>query len=116
MGKRLLVCPTGAGAIPFPLPYVLLKTIKDDEFVEITESSWYKETKAAASPGDAMRIYRENQQMTQAQLGERLGGLPRQTVSSMERGRRAISLATARKLAAIFAVPVSRFLDLQEAH
>ncbi len=85
----------------------------DDECVEVTETKWYKETKAAASPGDVMRIYRENQQMTQAQLGERLGGVPRQLVSNMERGRRAISLATAKKLAVIFDVPVARFLDLR---
>lgn len=89
---------------------------EDDECVEVTETGWYKEMKAAISPGDVMRTYRENQQMTQAQLGERLGGLPRQTVSSMERGRRAISLTTAKKLAAIFDIPASRFLDLQETH
>jgi transcriptional regulator with XRE-family HTH domain len=85
---------------------------RDDGFVEITESSWYKETKAATSPGDAMRIYRKNHQMTQAQLGEKLGAVPRQLVSNMERGKRTISLATAKKLAAIFNVSASRFLDL----
>jgi DNA-binding XRE family transcriptional regulator len=84
----------------------------DDECVEVTETEWYKETKAAASPGDVMRIYRKNQQMTQAQLGEQLGGLPRQTVSNMECGKRAVSLATAKKLAVIFNVPASRFLSL----
>lgn len=84
----------------------------DDECVEVTETGWYKEMKAKTSPGDVMRIYRENQQMTQAQLGEQLGGLPRQTVSNMERGERAVSLATAKKLAAIFNVPASRFLML----
>ena len=85
---------------------------RDDEFVEITASSWYRETKKATSPGDAMRIYRENNQMTQAQLGEKLGTVPRQLVSNMERGKRTISQATAKKLAVIFDVPASRFLDL----
>jgi len=85
---------------------------EDDECVEITATDWYKEIKTATSPGDAMRVYRENQQMTQAQLGEKLGNVPRQTVSSMERGKRAISLATAKKLAVIFDVPASRFLVL----
>ncbi len=84
----------------------------DDECVEVTETAWYKETRGTISPGDVMHIYRKNQQMTQAQLGERLGGLPRQTVSNMERGRRAISLAIAKKLAAVFDVPASRFLSL----
>lgn len=69
--------------------------------VEITKTGWYKEMKAKTSPGDVMRVYRENQQMTQAQL-----------VSNMERGKRAISLATAKKLAVIFDVSVSRFFAL----
>jgi len=84
----------------------------DDETIEVTETSWYKEIKAQTTPGDAMRIYRENAGMTQAQLGGKLGDIPRQIVSNMERGKRSISLATARKLSAIFKVPASRFLAL----
>lgn len=84
----------------------------DEEYVELTETDWYRETKAKTAPGDAMRIYRKNKQMTQAELGKRLGNVPRQLVSNMERGKRAISLATAKKLAAIFNVPASRFLDI----
>lgn len=85
---------------------------KDDETIEVTETDWYREIKAQTTPGDAMRIYRENACMTQAQLGEKLGDIPRQIVSNMERGKRSISLATARKLSAIFKVPASRFLAL----
>jgi len=84
----------------------------EDEYVEVTETDWYKEIKSESTPGDAMRIYRENQHLTQAQLGEKLGNVPRQIVSNMERGKRSISLATAKKLSVIFNVPASRFLDL----
>ena len=84
----------------------------DEEYVELAETDWYRETKAKSSPGNAMRIYRKNQQMTQAELGKQLGNVPRQLVSNMERGKRAISLATAKKLSAIFNVPASRFLDI----
>ena len=84
----------------------------EEEYVEVTESDWYKEIKAETTPGDAMRIYRKNQQLTQAQLGEKLGNVPRQIVSNMERGKRSISLATAKKLSVIFNVPATRFLDL----
>jgi antitoxin component HigA of HigAB toxin-antitoxin module len=84
----------------------------DDEYVEATETDWYRNIQAQTTPGDAMRIYRENFGMTQAQLGEKLGNVPRQIVSNMERGRRPISLANAKKLAVIFNVPASRFLDL----
>ena len=90
-----------------------MQTDRDNKFVDITESSWYRETKAATSSGDAMRIYRKNHQMTQAELGEKLGAVPRQLISNMERGKRTISLATAKKLIVIFNVSVSRFLDLQ---
>ncbi len=84
----------------------------DDEYVDVTETAWYKEIKTKITQGDAMRIYRKNRQLTQAQLGEKLGNIPSQTVSNMERGKRSISLATAKKLSAIFNVPASRFLDL----
>ncbi|MBI4793037.1 MAG: helix-turn-helix transcriptional regulator, partial [Deltaproteobacteria bacterium] len=69
----------------------------DEEYVDITETGWYKEIKAQTTPGDAIRVYRENFGLTQAQLGERLGGLPRQTISGMERGKRSVSLAKAKK-------------------
>ena len=84
----------------------------DDEYAEVTETEWHEEIKSQTTPGDAMRIYRENFGMTQARLGEKLGNVPRQIVSNMERGKRSISLTTAKKLAAIFNVPASRFLDL----
>lgn len=84
----------------------------EDEYIEITESDWYKEIKSKSTPGDAMRLYRNNHQLTQAQLGEKLGHIPRQLISNMERGRRSISLTTAKKLSAIFSVSASRFLDL----
>ena len=84
----------------------------DDEYIEITETDWYKEIKTQTTPRDAMRVYRENYNLTQAQLGEKLGNIPRQIISNMECGKRTISLATSKKLAAILNVPASRFLDL----
>ena len=90
-----------------------LKIYQDEEgYIDITQSDWYKEMKAETTPGDAMRIYRKNRQWTQAQLGEKLGKVPRQIISNMESGKRSISLATAKKLSNIFNVPASRFLDL----
>ena len=84
----------------------------DNDLAEVADSDWYKETKAKSTSGDALRIYRENHNLTQKQLGEKLGNVQRQIVSNMERGKRTISLATARKLAVIFNVPADRFLDL----
>jgi DNA-binding XRE family transcriptional regulator len=88
-----------------------LKIINDDDSpVNIFETEWYKKTESSLSPGENMKIYRELHSMTQAELGERLGNLPRQHISNMEKGVRGISKENARKLAAIFKVPVDRFL------
>ena len=84
----------------------------DNDLVEVVDTNWYRETKAKSAPGDALRIYRENHNLTQKQLGEKLGNVQRQIISNMERGQRTISLATARKLATIFKVSADRFLDL----
>lgn len=84
----------------------------NDESINVFETAWYKATKAGIGPGGAMRIYRELHGLTQEALGEKLGGIPRQHVSNMERGRRPISMTTAKKLAKLFSVPADRFLDL----
>ncbi len=90
-----------------------LEMIKqNEEYIEVTESDWYKETADITTPGDAMRIYRKNHQLTQEELGKKLGNVPRQIISNMEGGKRSISLAIAKKLSVIFNVSASRFLDL----
>lgn len=89
---------------------LLLKDDPDDEAVNIFETDWYAQIKSSMTPGDNLKVYRENRGWTQAQLGERLGGMPRQHVSNMERGVRSISKKTARKLAQIFAVSPEKFI------
>lgn len=85
----------------------------DSETMNAFESEWYKTVKAAMTPGDALKIYRENNKLTQTALGEMLGGIPRQQVSNMENGIRPVSIAMAKKLAAVFGVPADRFIDLR---
>ena len=82
----------------------------DEETVNIFETDWYREIKTSTKPGENLRIYRENHGLTQAKLGEMLGGIPRQHISNMERGTRAISLKTARKLAKLFRISVEKFV------
>jgi len=85
--------------------------ISDDETAgDVFATDWYKSTKAGMTPGLVMRHYRQMGGMTQAQLAEKLS-IPRQHVSNMERGQRPISLATARRLAALFDVPTGRFVE-----
>ncbi len=104
------------------IPEVVLKVLKaelgdelhiregDDEYVDVMETDWYKGLKLI--PGEALKHYREMYNLTQGQLGEKLGGIPRQHISNMEKGRRAISVDTAKKLAAIFNTTPVNFLDI----
>ena len=82
----------------------------DEESVNIFETDWYRDIKSRMTPGDNLRIYRENHGLTQARLGEMLGGVPRQHISNMEREVRSISLKTARKLAKLFKVSPEKFI------
>lgn len=83
---------------------------ENDKLVKVVNTQWYKDIKAATTPGDYLRIYRERNGLTQTKLGEMAGGVPRQHISNMENGRRAISLKTARKFADIFNVSFEIFL------
>ena len=82
----------------------------DEERVNVIETDWYRSVKSGMTPGVNLRIYRENHGLTQARLGEILGGVPRQHISNMEREVRSISLRTARKLAEIFRVSPEKFI------
>jgi DNA-binding XRE family transcriptional regulator len=83
---------------------------KDDGLVNVFEIEWYKSVKAKTLSGDFLRIYRMNKGLTQAELGKKLGGIPRQHISNMERGQRSISINIARKLSEIMNVSVERFI------
>ena len=82
----------------------------DEELVDIFETDWYREIKARMIPGDTLRTYRENFGLTQTELGKRLGSVPRQHISNMERGSRNISLKMAKKLSKIFNISPDRFI------
>lgn len=82
---------------------------EDDEYVNWFETEEHHEIASISTVGDVMRIYRENRGWTQARLGRELGGMSRQKISDIERGRRAISGDTAIALSQIFGVAVERF-------
>ena len=82
---------------------------EDEEWVDVTDLDWYKEELEKETPGSNLAFYRKLVKMTQKDLAEKLG-VSKQAVSDMENGRRAISKATAKKLAEIFDVSVARFI------
>ena len=91
---------------------VSLRQTADDgeDVVNALETDWYKRTMAAMTPGKALRIYRENAGLTQAALGERMGGVPRQHISNMETGKRPIGKENAKRLAAALHIDYRVFL------
>ncbi len=85
--------------------------IIDDEIpVNIFETEWYKTIKSGMKPGDFIRAHRGKRGWTQEELGAKLGGIPKQHVSNMERGSRRVSLKMAQKLAVLFDTDIGRFL------
>ena len=83
---------------------------KDDDLVNIFESDWFSSIDSKMTPGENLRIYRENAGFSQTELGEKLGKVPRQNISSMEKGKRGISKDIAKKLSQILNAPISRFI------
>ncbi|MGE5343056.1 MAG: helix-turn-helix transcriptional regulator [Candidatus Omnitrophota bacterium] len=64
---------------------------EDNQTVNITDTNWYKKVRATTTPGEVLKIYRENAALTQEELGLKIGKFSRQKVSDMERGKRTIS-------------------------
>jgi len=88
-----------------------LVEVDGDELVDVFETHWHKGVKEKMTPGTYLRIYRENKGLTQLQLGDALGGIPRQHISNMERGQRSISLKMARKLSLLLGAPIEKFIE-----
>jgi DNA-binding XRE family transcriptional regulator len=84
--------------------------IVEDESVNIFETNWYKQISTTLTPGDAMKVYRENHGLTPAELGKKLGDLTAEEISEMECNKRRINREVAKKLSQLFEVPIERFL------
>ena len=83
----------------------------DGEEIELaTETDWFKKIESKTTPGDVIKIYRENFNLSQAQLGAKLDKSYR-FISDLENNRRNVSLNLARELSKIFATPFERFLS-----
>ena len=94
----------------FDLEYgAQLEIIKDnqEDYIRIVDTDWFKKIRANITPGEIIKIHRENLGLTQSELGKRLGLLTAQKISDMEKGRRKISKEVAKKLSKIFEVSPS---------
>lgn len=81
----------------------------DDEFVDILETDWYKSISATMTPGNALRIYRDNAGFTLAELSARTG-IAESHLSAMENNKRGIGKITAQKLGKALKCEYRRFL------
>ena len=81
-----------------------------DEAVNIFATKWYKDIRGAITPGESLKIYRENLGISQSELGKKLGKFTRQKISDMETSKRGISKEVAKKLSNLFQVPIDRFI------
>ena len=80
-----------------------------EDFVDFHDTEWFKEVETELTPASNLVFYRTLMNMTQTELGEKLG-VSKQVISDMEHERRSISKAMAKELAKIFNVSVERFI------
>lgn len=91
---------------------IVRSMVEREQMRDVLMAPLYELDPLEMSPGDYLRRYRIDKRLTQAELGKRLGGIPRQNVSNMEKGRRPISRMMAIRLARLFGVSVERFIRL----
>ena len=83
---------------------------EEEEAVNIFETKWYRDIRSTITPGESLKVYRENIGISQSELGKRIGKFTRQKISDMETGKRGISKEVAKKLSNLFKVPIDRFI------
>ncbi len=79
------------------------------ELVDIRQTDFYRRMTKQMTPGKYLRVYRERDGLTQADLAEFVG-TSASFVSALERERCGVSEDFARRFATFFDVPISRFL------
>lgn len=83
-----------------------------EEMVDVHCAELYEKQSMEMNPGAYLRIYRQNRDITQGELGRMLGGISRQNISNIENGRRPISKNLAIELSRLFGVSVDKFIGL----
>jgi len=89
--------------------HVTVEYDEDDEYEEVTETEWFKNIQKDMTPQKTLKLLRNRDNLTQAQLAEKLC-INVQNVSGMERGIRPISVAMAKKLGIVFNTNYKKFL------
>ena len=83
---------------------------RNDVAVDYFETDLHKKVSKTLTPGLWVRHLREAHDLSQAELGEKLGGIKASRISDWENSRRSVSKTSAKSLAKIFGVPADRFI------
>ncbi len=107
---------TCSGEVPEQVLTVLLDLYGDSvvitgEDAPYRDSKWYNKVSPCMTTGEIIRSYRELANLTQARLGELIGGKSKQFISDIERGRRKITSDTAEALGKALNRPSERFIE-----
>lgn len=81
----------------------------DEYLVNIFDTDWYKEISLLITPGDALKIYRENFRLTYMELCSEIGRFNEQQIYDMENNHSDIGKETAEIFSSLFGVPTDRF-------
>lgn len=81
----------------------------EDEFVDITQTDWYKSMSAKMTSGKVLRHYRENAGLSMTELAEK-SGIALAHISAMEHDKRAIGKISAQRLGKALSCDYKRFL------
>jgi len=89
---------------------LIVRSERGVPMLDILNAPLYEQDPKEMSPGAYLRLYRQDIDLTQAELGRDLGGISRQNVGHMENGRRPISRRMAMRLSRLFNVSADRFI------
>lgn len=83
---------------------------RNDVAVDYFDTELHKKVSKTLTPGLWLKHLREANDLSQVELGEKLGGVKAARISDWENNRRAVSKASANSLAKLFHVPADRFI------
>jgi DNA-binding XRE family transcriptional regulator len=106
------------------IPSALLEVLRDEygvdlilrlpaigHMIDVMHAPLYYRVQRELSPGRYLKVYRQDRNLTQRELGKQLGGIARQNIGGMESGRRPISRKMIQRLADFFEVDADKFLE-----
>jgi DNA-binding XRE family transcriptional regulator len=89
---------------------LILKCEWGERLPNVLDAPFYEREPGEMSPGAWLRYFRQDGGLSQAKLGQELGGVSHQNVSHMEYGRRQISRQMALRLSSFFGVRADKFI------